>query len=218
MANQKFVGAIATQYYSWGYTCELCGMPVEKRSGVSARNGSMHKSTTWASIDRAGAEAMKDQARMQLAVGVAQMDEKIRNEGFEIPQGEEGKCPHCKQYQHWAPEIQSQIAAHNNPKSRRGDKLAIGWLTFFVGMWVSLGLLLLLDKLLAPGKDTWMFVLGGSLLFGFLVTWIVVWNVYKRSKANLDAQVKVLENVEKNEPRFIAWAEQSCDTYGLSIH
>ncbi len=217
MANRQFVGATATQYYSWGYTCELCGKPVNKRSSLRARNGNMLKSTTWAYIDRAGAEAMKDQARVQLAGSVAQMDEKIRSGGFEIPQGEEGKCPHCKQYQHWAPAIQIQIAARNNPKSGKAGKLSAGGLTFFVGMWVGIVLMVLLDKLLAPGREIRPFVMFGALVLGFLLTWIVVRRINKGIDSDLDTQIKALENVEKNEPRFIAWAEQTCDTSGLSI-
>ena len=43
MANQSFRGAVATQYYRWGYTCEFCKNAVEKKSSFSARNGSMKK-------------------------------------------------------------------------------------------------------------------------------------------------------------------------------
>ncbi|MDI9497725.1 MAG: hypothetical protein QM270_04465 [Bacillota bacterium] len=217
MANRQFVGATATQYYSWGYTCELCGRPVEKRSSLRARNGSMLKSTTWAYTSSAGAEVMKDQARMQLAANVAQMDEKIRSGGFEIPQDEEGKCPHCRQYQHWAPAIRSQIAARNNQQSGKVGKLSVGSLTFFVGMWVGIVLMVLVDKLLVPAEEIRLFVLLGVLALGFLLTWIVVRRINKGIDTDLDAQIKALENVEKNEPHFISWGEQTCDTSGLSI-
>ena len=39
MANQSFSGAVANQYYRWGYTCELCGKEVEKRDGFMHPGG-----------------------------------------------------------------------------------------------------------------------------------------------------------------------------------
>lgn len=32
MANQKFCGAVASQAYRWGYICEYCKQPVEKKN------------------------------------------------------------------------------------------------------------------------------------------------------------------------------------------
>ena len=90
MANQKFVGAVASQWYRWGYTCERCGQEVEKRGALTTQVGSMHKSTTWASTTAAGAEAMKEQARLQLAGPMAQMEANLQAGRFEIPKGEDG--------------------------------------------------------------------------------------------------------------------------------
>ena len=55
MANQKFCGAVASQAYRWGYTCEFCKNPVEKKAYISTQVGSMHKSTTWVTTTAAGA-------------------------------------------------------------------------------------------------------------------------------------------------------------------
>ena len=53
MANQKFCGAVASQAYRYGYTCEYCKQPVEKKNYISTQVGSMHKSTT-GSLGRVG--------------------------------------------------------------------------------------------------------------------------------------------------------------------
>ncbi|MBQ2929689.1 MAG: hypothetical protein IJD99_05680 [Clostridia bacterium] len=56
MANQKFCGAVASQAYRWGYICEYCKQPVEKKNYISTQVGSMHKSTTWVTTTAAGAK------------------------------------------------------------------------------------------------------------------------------------------------------------------
>lgn len=64
MANQKFCGAVASQAYRWGYICEYCKQPVEKKNYISTQVGSMHKSTTWVTTTADGAKAMEEQARI----------------------------------------------------------------------------------------------------------------------------------------------------------
>ena len=58
----------------------------------------------------------------------------------------------------------------------------------------------------------------GSLVLGFTLTLLVVRTIFKKSEAKLDAQVKELEGLEKNEPRFIAWDELTSGTLGMSVH
>lgn len=218
MANQKFCGAVASQAYRWGYTCEFCKRPVEKTAHVSTQVGSMHKSTTWVSTTTAGAKAMEDQARMQLVGPVAQLQAKIDAGSFTPPEGEDGKCPHCKKYQHWSSAIQSQIASYSNAKKARGDNIALGCCTFFFGMWPGIGLMVLSDKLFHPDKAIRLYVMIAALAVGFALTWFVVRKIYRKSEAKLDAQVKELEGLEKNDPRFIAWGELTSGTRGMSVH
>ena len=217
MANQKFCGAVASQAYRWGYTCEYCKQPVEKKSYISTQVGSMHKSTTWVTTTAAGARAMEEQARMQLAGPVAEMQAKLDAGRFDVPEKEDGRCPHCKKYQHWSSVIRNKIAAHSNPKKGRGDAFAMGCSTLFFGMWPGLGLMLLADKLFQPGNDEWTYYIIGSLVLGFTLTLLVVRTIFKKSEAKLDAQVKELEGLEKNEPRFIAWEELNSGLRGISI-
>ena len=218
MANQKFCGAVASQAYRWGYTCEFCKQPVEKKNYISTQVGSMHKSTTWVTTTAAGAKAMEEQARMQLAGPVAQMQAKLDAGRFDVPEKEDGKCPHCKKYQHWSSAIRNQIAAHSNPKKGRGDAFAMGCSTLLFGMWPGIGLMLLADKLFQPGEDVRTYYMIGSLVLGFTLTLLVVRTIFKKSEAKLDAQVKELEGLEKNEPRCIAWDELTSGTRGMSVH
>ena len=55
-------------------------------------------------------------------------------------------------------------------------------------------------------------------MLGFTLTLLVVRTIFKKSEAKLDAQVKELEGLEKNEPRFIAWDELTSGTRGMSVH
>ncbi len=222
MANQSFSGAVANQYYRWGYTCELCGKEVEKRDGFSTRVGSTHKSTSWVYTTRANAEAMKEQAKMQLAVAVAQMDEKIKAGGFEIPKNENGKCPHCKQYQHWSPHIKSYSKSLKmTEKEKKKDNVGTGCLTTFIGAWIGLftglGLLAIVAK---PGmeKGPTIAAFAGGFLLGELITWVAARVIIRKGNEKDAARMKALEDVEKKEPYFIAWAEQNSDIIGMSLH
>ena len=187
MANQKFSGAVASQAYRWGYTCEFCKSPVEKTAHVSTQVGSMHKSTTWVTTTAAGAREIETQARMQLAGPVAQLQAKIDAGQFAPPKGEDGRCPHCKKYQHWAPAIRSQIASHSNPKKGRDDA---------IGMYMNA---------------------AQAMALGFALTWFVLRMIFRKSEAGLEAQVRELEGLEKNDPRFIAWGEVASGTRGMSV-
>ena len=217
MANQKFCGAVASQAYRWGYTCEYCKQPVEKKSYISTQVGSMHKSTTWVTTTAAGAKAMEDQARMQLAGPVAQMQAKLDAGQFDVPKEEDGKCPHCKKYQHWSSAIRNQIASHSNPKKGRGEAFAMGCSTCLFGMLPWLGLMLLSEKLFHPSKEVQIYFTIGTLVLGLAITWFVLRMIFKKSEAKLDAQVKELEGLEKNEPRFIAWEELNSGLRGVSV-
>lgn len=221
MANQKFTGAIANQYYRWGYTCELCGREVEKRNALGTRLGSMHKTTTWVSTTEANAEAMKQQAALQLAPAVAQMDEKVKAGHFDLPQGEDGKCPFCKQYQHWSSTIRNQIAKQSDPKGGKGEKVGIGCLSVFLGalpgLFLGRGMV---DVFKIPEKETAprIAVLVGGIVLCILIVGFIAARIAKRSDAKLSAQIKALEKAEKKEPHFIAWAELKTDTTGMSVH
>lgn len=217
MANQMFCGAVASQAYRWGYTCEYCKQPVEKKNYISTKVGSMHKSTTWVTITADGAKAMEERARMQLAGAVAQMQAKLDAGQFDVPEKEDGKCPHCRKYQHWSSAIRNQIAAHSNPKKGRGDPVDIGCSTLLFGQCPGLVLMLLADKLFQPGEDERTYYMIGSLVLGFTLTLLVVRTIFKKSESKLDAQVKELEGLEKNEPRFIAWEELNSGLRGISI-
>ncbi len=217
MANQKFSGAVASQAYRWGYTCEFCKSPVEKTAHVSTQVGSMHKSTTWVTTTAARAREIETQARMQLAGPVAQLQAKIDAGQFAPPKGEDGRCPHCKKYQHWAPAIRSQIASHSNPKKGRDDAIGMGCGTVLIGMWVGLGLMVLSDKLFQPDKATQSYVMIGAMALGFALTWFVLRMIFRKSEAGLEAQVRELEGLEKNDPRFIAWGEVASGTRGMSV-
>lgn len=219
MSSKKFSGAIARQFFTWGYTCEFCGREIEKQDCLSASQGGTYKTTTWVTINRAGAETMKQEALRQLLVSVAQMDEKVKSGKFEPPKGEEGRCPHCKKYQHW-----SQIAknASHGIDNKAGNGLIVGCLTAALGPIIGMLLVLILPlNIKELPSNTKNIAMVAGVLFGILITWILARVFVKwmnaRDKATDAKILKELEGVEKTEPRFIAWAEQTCDIYGLSV-
>ena len=136
MANQKFCGAVASQAYRWGCICEYCKQPVEKKNDISTQVGSMHKSTTWVTTSEAGAKAMEEQARMQLAGPVAQMQAKLDAGRFDVPEKEDGRCPHCRKYQHWSPTLRNHAASQSwSDEQRKKENRGVGCGMAAIGFW-----------------------------------------------------------------------------------
>ena len=228
MANQKFCGAVASQAYRWGYTCEFCKNPVEKKAYISTQVGSMHKSTTWVTTTAAGAEAMKEQARMQLAGPVAEMQAKVDAGSFTVPSGEDGKCPHCKKYQHWSSTLQGYAASQSmSDEQRKREKRSTGCLMAFLGFFVSLFLttvvvLVFFNPYKAGGSSSTKAayvipILAGGFVVGEGLTFLIGRRLINRGNAKNAALMKELEGLEKNEPRFIAWDELNSGLRGISI-
>ncbi len=228
MASQKFCGAVASQAYRWGYTCEFCKTPVEKKNYITTQVGSMHKSTTWVSTTAAGAKAMEDQARMQLAGPVAQMQAKLDAGQFDVPSGEDGKCPHCKKYQHWSSTLHGYAVSQSmSDEQRKREKRSTGCLMAFLGFLVSLILMtVVLLVFFNPAKvrdsistqATYVYIsMAGCFVVGEGLTFLVVNRLANRDNAKNAALMKELEGLEKNEPRFIAWDELTSSLRGMSV-
>lgn len=227
MANQKFCGAVASQAYRWGYTCEYCRQPVEKKSYISTQVGSMHKSTTWVTTTAAGAKAMEDQARMQLAGPVAQMQAKLDAGQFDVPSGEDGRCPHCKKYQHWSSTLRNYAASQSwSDERRKKENRGVGCAMAFVGFWVSLilGCIVLgvfntaKDRLSDSARTMSVYaILVGCFILGEALTFIIGRRLVNKGNARNAALMKELEGLEKNEPRFIAWDELNSGLRGMSV-
>ena len=216
MASQSFSGAIATQEYQWGYRCELCGKDVVKTGSFSMRQGSTHKATTYAYTNSAGAQLMKQQAAALALVHKEEMNEKIRSGGFEAPKNENGRCPFCKQYQHWSPRM-TEFAKQQQwtEKEKKGDRRAGGCLNTFLGAMAGMVVMIVLLTTVKTVNPTVLAI--GGFLFGMAATWALAILISKK-KGEKDAETaRALETAEKNEPYFIAWGELKTDTTGLSI-
>lgn len=224
MASQKFCGAVASQAYCWSYTCEFCKTPVERKNSISARVGSMHKSTTWVTTTAAGARELEEQARMQLAGPVAQMQAKIDGGQFTPPDGEDGKCPYCKKYQHWAPALRNYAASEARSDARKkNENLWIGCGMGFVGFIAGIILFIIaFVAILNPMKDSLSNLalyatLAGCFVVGEALTFIIGRRLIKKENKNYADQLRELEGLEKNEPRFIAWDELTSGTRGMTV-
>ena len=228
MADQRFCGAVASQAYRWGYTCEYCKQPVEKKSYISTRVGSMHKSTTWVTTTAAGAREMEEQARMQLAGPVAQMQAKLDAGQFDVPSGEDGQCPYCKKYQHWSSTLRGYAASQSmSDEQRKREKRSTGCLMAFLGFWVSLILItVVLLVFFNPAKvresgsmqaANVNAIMAGSFIVGEGLTFLIGRRLVNRDNAKNAALIKELEGLEKNEPRFIAWDELTSGLRGISV-
>lgn len=228
MANQKFCGAVASQAYRWGYTCEFCKQPVEKKNYISTQVGSMHKSTTWVTTTAAGAKAMEEQARMQLAGPVAQMQAKLDAGQFDAPKGEDGKCPHCKKLQHWSPALRNYAASQSwsdeqRKKENRGTGCGMAICGFWGGVILAIPVISaiinpLLDRLSNPNRTAYVIsTLIGCIVLGEALSFLIGKRLVNRGNAKNAALLKELEGLEKNEPRFIAWEELNSGLRGISI-
>lgn len=221
MANQKFCGAVASQAYRWGYTCEYCKQPVEKKNYISTQVGSMHKSTTWVTTSEAGAKAMEEQARMQLAGPVAQMQAKLDAGRFDVPEKEDGRCPHCRKYQHWSPALRNYAASQFWSEEKRkkenrdtGCGMAIG------GFWGGAILAIPAIGLIPDTASRTAIVIAtliGCIVLGEGLTFLIGRQLVNRGNAKKAALLKELEGLEKNEPRFISWEELNSGLRGISI-
>lgn len=213
MSSYKFCGAVARRFFTWGYTCEFCGKEVVKRDSVSAQHGETYKSTSMVTISGAGAEMMKIQALQQLAVSVAQKDKNIKSGQFEVPKAEDGRCPHCKNYQHWSTTV---LNARRGGGNAAQDRVIIGILTVVIG--ILLGTIINLS--LYPMLKGHVIVQDVIFLIVVPATWPVVRILVKKIRAKKNARnaemLKALEDIEKTNPHFIAWGEESSEIVGLT--
>ena len=106
-------------------------------------------------------------------------------------------------------------------KEKKKDNVGTGCLTTFIGAWIGLftglGLLAIVAK---PGmeKGPTIAAFAGGLLLGELITWVAARVIIRKGNEKDAARMKALEDVEKKEPYFIAWAEQTSDIIGMSLH
>ena len=221
MANQKFCGAVASQAYRWGYTCEFCKNPVEKKAYISTQVGSMHKSTTWVTTTAAGARAMEEQARMQLAGPVAEMQAKLDAGRFDVPEKEDGRCPHCKKYQHWSSTLREYTASQywseeKRKKENRGAGCGMAAIGFWGGAILAIPVIGLIPDT-ASHTAIIIAALIGCIVLGEVLSFLIGKRLIKKDAAKKAALLKELEGLEKNEPRFIAWEELNSGLRGISV-
>ena len=70
----------------------------------------------------------------------------------------------------------------------------------------------------ATGMVVTIAAFAGGFLLGQAITWLIARLLTKRGDQKNAARLKTLESLEKHEPRFIAWVEQTSDIIGMSVH
>lgn len=211
MANTKFCGAIATQRYKWGYECVHCGQKVERTGTITESEGSTHKSNSLVTIPRAGAELLKMQAQGKLLTKVDAFQKDLENGSLSFVKNDDGRCPHCKGYQHWAVSVKN---AENNTDNKLGGCL-ISILVFWgalIGLCIATGLVYLLFK---PEEGVPILIIGPVL--GVALTILIGKLAIGKHNKKMAAVIKELKDKEKKDPYFIDWGELSTTITGMSV-
>ena len=217
MAAGSFRGVEATQNFRWGYTCEHCKRPVEKRAAISVRNGSMQNAATWTYTTPAGAEEMKRQALVQLNNRVDSLRQTMESGAFYTGANDDGKCPYCGKYQHWAPLLRNSGSGAGKEMSDRRAYASIGLFWLFAALLAGLFKPVGLWDLVMHSTVLIILVCAVILAGGILLTKLALKLWDRRTDSGAAEALRALEGLEHTTPHIVALDDQSTKAIGLSV-
>ncbi|MBQ6374550.1 MAG: hypothetical protein IJJ45_08720 [Clostridia bacterium] len=226
MASKTFAGAVAEQLFQWEYTCEFCGKRIEKTGKLTASHGFGRNVNTRWNVNAAWSQEMIAQAERKLAEIKAQT-ESLSQSGHWAP-ADDGRCPHCRKYQHWSKAAREAVEA-GSPKEkqagrRRFSLRAIGdmpaYYLFVLCLCIVLSCLLIYPAMdifqAKPGTTAVLPIAIGCLVIGFGIPILIV-KLIHRSKNRRNVEIRrSLDGAQETMPRFLSWGFHQSYVQGVN--
>jgi hypothetical protein len=216
-----YLGMKATKYYSFQYTCEHCRKTVKKTSSIASESGFNAIPPPGAKgvrINAGGRKIHGDAAKNHLInKNCPEVEKNWRQRRYPDDARKKGKCPICKEYQHWSAYYDAPPGGYGAAQKSFNADFAVG--IAFVIFIVTLIIEVIFNYITSPPVEdafllaifkrssVWIGVIAATIL-GFAISGLLHPLYAKIQYPKWEKRKKAIEQKEHLNPTFISWEEQ----------